>query len=80
MPLRRFSAREYLVDFVGTMASWPVYVRREWLSREWLSRERLDAFALDRTRVMATFAAAHVPLYRDLYRAAGVDVAPRHAR
>ncbi len=75
MPLRRFSAREYLVDFVGTMASWPVYVRREWLSRE-----RLDAFALDRTRVMATFAAAHAPLYRDLYRAAGVDVAPRHAR
>jgi phenylacetate-CoA ligase len=75
MPLRRFSAREYLVDFVGTMASRPVYVRREWLSRE-----RLDAFALDRTRVMATFAATHVPLYRDLYRAAGVDVAPRHAR
>ena len=32
MPLRRFSAREYLVDFVGTMANWPVYVRREWMS------------------------------------------------
>ena len=73
MPLRRFSAREYLVDFVGTMANWPIYARREWLSRE-----RLDAFALDRTRAMATFAAAHVPLYRDLYREAGVD--PRGIR
>ena len=70
MPLRRFSAREYLVDFVGTMVNWPVYARREWLSRE-----RLDAFALERTRAMATFAGAHVPLYRDLYRDAGVDPA-----
>ena len=74
MPLRRFTAREYLVDFVGTMAAWPVYARRERLSRT-----QLDAFALSRTRAIAVFAATHVPLYRELYRDAGVEPRDVHS-
>jgi phenylacetate-CoA ligase len=68
MPLRRLTAREYLVDLVGTTGAWPIYRRREWMDRE-----ALDRFALRRTREMAVHAARSVPLYRDLYRQAGVD-------
>jgi phenylacetate-CoA ligase len=68
VPLRRLTAREYSVNLVMTVACWPVYSRREWADRE-----RLDAFALQRTRDMAVHAARNVPVYRDRYRAAGVD-------
>jgi phenylacetate-CoA ligase len=68
MPLRRLTAREYLVNLVATTAAWPVYSRREWMDRD-----GLDAFALKRTREMAIHAARTVPLYRDLYHHAGVD-------
>ena len=70
MPLRRLSAREYLVDLVATTLAWPIYSRREWMDRE-----ALDRFALRRTRDMAVHAARSVPLYRDLYREAGVEPA-----
>ncbi len=70
MPLRRLTAREYLVDLVGTTVAWPIYSRREWMDRE-----ALDRFALRRTRDIAVHAARTVPLYRDLYRDAGVEPA-----
>ena len=73
MSLRRLSPREYVVDFLGTLACWPVYSHREWLARE-----SLDAFAIRRARAMAVHAAEHVPTYRDLYRDHGVD--PRAIR
>jgi len=68
MPLRRLSAPEYAVNLVGTLAAWPAYTRREWMSRE-----DLDSFALRRTREIAAHAFRTVPLYRDTYREAGVD-------
>jgi phenylacetate-CoA ligase len=45
----------------------PVYSRREWASRP-----NLDSFALRRAREMAVWAQAKVPIYRELYRQAGV--------
>ena len=70
MPLRRFSAGEYLVNLVATAAMAPVYRRREWAARP-----DLDAFALRRSREIATFAARTVPAYRERYAAAGVEPA-----
>jgi phenylacetate-CoA ligase len=70
MPLRRLTPREYAVNLAMTVACWPIYSRREWADRE-----RLDAFALKRTREIAVYAAARVPVYRERYRAAGVDPA-----
>jgi len=70
MPLRRFSAREYVVNLAMVVAAGRVYHRREWADRE-----ALDRFALRRAREMAIHAGRHVPLYRDLYREAGVDPA-----
>jgi phenylacetate-CoA ligase len=68
MSLRRFSPREYAVNLFGVMVAGPVYARREWADQM-----ALDRFAFRRAREMAIHAARHVPLYRDLYRAAGVD-------
>jgi phenylacetate-CoA ligase len=68
MPLRRLTPREYLVNLAGVLVAMPVYARREWADRE-----ALEHFALQRAREMAVRAGRSVPLYRDLYRAAGVD-------
>lgn len=68
MSLRRFSAREYIVNLGAVVAMGPVYRRREWADIE-----TLDAFAFRRAREMAIHAFRRVPLYRDLYRVAGVD-------
>ena len=68
MPLRRLSSREYLVNLVAVIGAWPIYNRREWADRD-----ALDRFAFRRAREMAIHAAAHVPVYRDLYAAAGAD-------
>lgn len=73
MSLRRFSAREYLVNLAAVMVCMPIYARREWAGRP-----ELDAFALRRARQMAIHAGLHVPAYRERYRAAGVD--PRRIR
>jgi phenylacetate-CoA ligase len=70
MPLRRFSAGEYLVNLVAVVAAGPAYRRREWADRE-----TLDRFAFRRAREMAVHAARHVPTYRERYRDAGVDPA-----
>jgi|GEM_PF-971433 Coenzyme F390 synthetase len=70
MPLRRFSAGEYIVNLAVVVAAGPVYRRREWADRE-----TLDRFAFRRAREMAIHAGRHVPLYRDLYRQTGVDPA-----
>ena len=70
MPLRRFSAREYLVNLAMVVAAGPVYHQREWADRE-----TLDRLAFRRAREMAIHAGRRVPLYRDLYREAGVDPA-----
>ena len=70
MALRRLTAREYAINLAMTMASWPVYARREWANRE-----QLDAFALKRTREMAVHAGRTVPVYSERYRDAGVDPA-----
>lgn len=68
MPLRRLTAREYGINLAMTVACWPVYTRREWADRS-----ALDAFALRRTRDIATHAARTVPVYAERYRDAGVD-------
>jgi len=68
MPLRRLSAREYVVNLVAVTACMRVYAKREWADRP-----ALDAFAFRRAREMAIHAAAHVPLYRDRYAEAGID-------
>ena len=68
MSLRRLSPREYVVNLVAVTACIPVYRRREWADRH-----SLDAFAFKRAREMAIHAAAHVPVYRERYEAAGVD-------
>jgi len=68
MPLRRLTAREYLINLAMTAACWPIYSRREWADRA-----ALDAFALRRTRDIATHAARTVPVYAEHYRDAGVD-------
>jgi phenylacetate-CoA ligase len=68
MALRRLTAREYAINLAMTMASWPVYARREWANRE-----QLDAFALKRTREMAVHAGRSVPVYAERYHDAGVD-------
>jgi phenylacetate-CoA ligase len=68
MPLRRFTTRESAVNLVMVALCEPVYHRREWATRD-----RLDAFALKRAVEMAVHAGAHVPAYRDLYAAEGVD-------
>jgi phenylacetate-CoA ligase len=69
MALRRLTAREYAINLAMTIACWPVYARREWADRE-----HLDAFALRRTREMATHALT-VPAYAERYYAAGVHPA-----
>ncbi|HEX5148939.1 MAG TPA: hypothetical protein VFW02_07655, partial [Candidatus Limnocylindrales bacterium] len=66
--LRRLTAREYGINLAMTVACWPVYARREWADRS-----TLDAFALRRTRDIATHAARTVPVYAERYRDAGVD-------
>lgn len=68
MPLRRLSLHEYLVNLAAVTVCMPVYARREWADRP-----ALDAFAFRRACEMAVHAAAHVPLYRERYAAAGVD-------
>lgn len=68
MPLRRLTPREYLVNLAAVVVAIPVYARREWADRP-----ALDGFALRRAREMAIHAGRTVPLYRDRYRAAGVD-------
>jgi phenylacetate-CoA ligase len=66
--LRRFSPWEYAINAIGVVVAGPVYARREWSDRP-----ALDRFALRRARQMAIHAGSHVPLYRELYREAGVD-------
>jgi phenylacetate-CoA ligase len=68
MPLRRFSPREYVVNLGAVVVAGPAYRRREWADRE-----TLDRFAFRRAREMAIHAGRQVPLYRERYRAAGVD-------
>ncbi|HEX8959480.1 MAG TPA: hypothetical protein VF770_06625, partial [Solirubrobacterales bacterium] len=70
MPLRRLTPIEYLVNLAAVTAAMRVYRRREWASRA-----ELDRFAFDRAREMAIHASRRVPLYRDLYRRAGVEPA-----
>jgi phenylacetate-CoA ligase len=70
MSLRRFTPREYLVNLAAVVVVAPAYRRREWADRATLER-----FAFGRAREMAIFAARRVPLYRDRYRAAGLDPA-----
>src|SRR5512135_1831115 len=70
MSLRRFTAREYVVNLAVVVAAGPVYRRREWADRE-----ALDRFAFRRAREMAIHAGLHVPLYRERYRQASVDPA-----
>jgi phenylacetate-CoA ligase len=70
MPLRRLTPREYAVNLACVLVAMPIYARREWADREALER-----FALRRARDMAVHAARSVPLYRERYRAAGVDPA-----
>ncbi len=70
MPLRRLSPREYVVNLVAVTALWPVYGRREWADRA-----GLDRFAFQRAVEMATHAGATTPMYRERYRAAGLDPA-----
>jgi phenylacetate-CoA ligase len=43
--------------------------------RQWASRELAEARAVDRTRALVAHAGAHVPYYRELFGAAGVDPA-----
>lgn len=68
MPLRRFTPREFVVNLAAVVVAGPVYRRREWADRE-----TLDRFAIGRARAMAIHAGRQVPLYRERYRAAGVD-------
>jgi phenylacetate-CoA ligase len=68
MPLRRLTPREYAVNLAMTILCWPIYSHREWDDRE-----GLDAFALRRTREIASHAAANVPIYMERYREAGID-------
>jgi phenylacetate-CoA ligase len=70
MSLRRLSAAEYAINLVAVTVLWPVYGRREWGDRASIER-----FALRRAVEMATHAGATTPVYRDRYRAAGVDPA-----
>jgi phenylacetate-CoA ligase len=68
MSLRQFSPREYAINAIGVVVAGPIYARREWANRQ-----ALDRFAFQRARQMAIHAGGHVPLYRDLYRQAGMD-------
>jgi phenylacetate-CoA ligase len=68
MSLRRLGPREYLVNLMAVMAGMPVYSHREWADRP-----ALETFALRRARKMAIHAATTVPIYRELYAAAGID-------
>jgi phenylacetate-CoA ligase len=47
---------------------------REYEAFQWLDRERIAAIQLERLRSILGFAGAHVPLYRDAFRAAGFEV------
>jgi phenylacetate-CoA ligase len=68
MSLRRLTPYEYLVNLAAVTVAMPLYGRREHSGRV-----ALDRFAFRRSREMAIHAARRVPLYRDLYAAAGVD-------
>jgi phenylacetate-CoA ligase len=70
MSLRRFTAREYVVNLAVVVAAGRAYHRREWADRE-----TLDRFAFRRAREMAIHAGRRVPLYRDRYGQAGIDPA-----
>lgn len=67
MSLRRLSTREYLVNLVASGVLMPVYRRREWRAPE-----ATRAWQLARIARLVARAYDQVPLYRELYQAAGI--------
>ncbi len=68
MALRSLSRREFMVNVVASAALMPLYHRREWRSRD-----DTRAWQLERIRHVVDHAYAQVPLYRETYRAAGIE-------
>jgi phenylacetate-coenzyme A ligase PaaK-like adenylate-forming protein len=73
MGLRSLSRREFAFNAAATALLMPVYHRREWRSRE-----TTRAWQLERITRLVQRAYERLPLYRDVYEAAGIE--PRDVR